>query len=107
MKDEARIEITKKSLWPVIFNMQQKEYFPLRMSPVQLLQFAITSKQFVPHFSHISSSGPNGMPVEKAASYWKCYTTPAEVTREDVYNVRVVSFPPAVAVPAFVFQSFL
>lgn len=93
VKDDSRIDVTKKSFWPVIYNLQQKDYFPLRLSPVQLALYAITSRQYVPHFSHVSSTGPHGMPVDKAASFfWKCFVTPTEVSRRDIYNVSDVWF---------------
>ncbi|CAM9674498.1 unnamed protein product [Laminaria digitata] len=87
VKDDARIEITKKAVWGVSLNILRRDYFPLYMSPVEVLLFAINSGEYFPHFSWVSPSGAHGIPVEKAKSIWMCYVSPQQVTREDVYNV--------------------
>eukprot|EP00904_Undaria_pinnatifida_P003963 jgi/Undpi1/13568/HiC_scaffold_8.g03227.m1 len=86
-KDDARIEITKKAFWPILYNKLQKEFYPLYMSPVHLLLYAIRSREYSPHFSWVSPSGPFGIPVENGLSIWTCYARPQEAVREDMYNV--------------------
>ncbi|CAM9139586.1 unnamed protein product [Laminaria digitata] len=93
VKDDTRIEITKKAIWGVSLNILRRDFFPLYMSPVQVLLFAINSGEYSVHFSWVSPSGAHGIPVEKDKSIWTCYVSPLQVTREDVYNVFFDTHP--------------
>ncbi|CAN0417912.1 unnamed protein product [Ectocarpus fasciculatus] len=85
LKDNAKIQINKKSFWPVMINLSQKEYFPLKMSGAQLTLYAIQSGEYGPCYSWISSTSSQGIPVEKAVSFWRCWTAHAEVHKQDVF----------------------
>ncbi|CAN0548895.1 unnamed protein product [Ectocarpus sp. 12 AP-2014] len=87
LKDNAKIQINKKSFWPVMINLSQKEYFPLKMSGAQLALYAIQSGEYGPCYSWISSTSSQGIPVEKAVSFWRCWTAHAEVQKQDIYHV--------------------
>ncbi|CAN0251077.1 unnamed protein product [Ectocarpus sp. 12 AP-2014] len=87
LKDTTKIQINKKSFWPVLINLSSKEYFPLKMSGAQLALYAIQSGEYGPCYSWISSISSQGIPVEKAVSFWRCWTAHSEVRKQDIYHV--------------------
>ena len=55
------------------------------MSPVQILKF-INGREYIPHFSWVSPTNAQGIPIEKARSLWTSYVSPRDVDRENIYN---------------------